>query len=85
MVRTQIQLEEAQSAWLKVTAQQRGVSISQLIRESIEHYRELEKRLPEEKKQAALSAVGQFRSDRQDVSIFHDRFIADAYASGDLP
>ncbi|MBI9087091.1 MAG: hypothetical protein JEZ11_26085 [Desulfobacterales bacterium] len=81
MVRTQIQLDETQASWLKSTAREKGVSISQLIRESIDLYCRIEQRIPEERKRAAIEAVGRFKSDRSDVSLNHDRYLAEAYAS----
>ena len=40
MVRTQIQIQDEQIKWLKHHALGRGVSMAQLIRDSIDFYRE---------------------------------------------
>ena len=62
MVRTQIQIHSEQLQWLKRHALGKGVSMSQLIRDSIEFYRshsEKTSRLKSIKKNA-LNAVGSF-------------------------
>lgn len=64
MIRTQIQIQDEQIKWLKRNALSRGVSMAQLIRDSIEFYRshiEKSKKLLT-KKQNALAAVGSFSS-----------------------
>ena len=38
MLRTQIQIEEDQIKWLRIRAKERGVSVSQLIREGVEFF-----------------------------------------------
>ena len=82
MIRTQIQIKEAQVQWLRMKAAERGISVSELIRESIEFYREREDRVPGDKKMRALAAVGRFSSGRTDVSEDHDRYLAEAYLKG---
>jgi hypothetical protein len=79
MIRTQIQIKEDQIKWLRSKAKDRGVSVSQLIREGIDLYRLREERLPSEKKQKALAAVGRFSSGRPDISARHDDYLANAY------
>lgn len=62
MVRTQIQIHSEQLKWLKLQAVEKGVSMSQLIRDSIDFYRsnfEKTSRLKSIKKKA-LIAVGSF-------------------------
>lgn len=62
MKRTQIQLPSEQLKWLKQQALAKGVSMSQLIRDSIDFYRsefEKSKRLHSARK-AALKAAGSF-------------------------
>ena len=64
MIRTQIQIQDEQIKWLKRYALGRGVSMAQLIRDSIDFYRshiEKSKSLLN-KKQNALAAVGSFSS-----------------------
>ena len=65
MIRTQIQIHSEQLKWLKHQAVGNGVSMSQMIRDSIDFYRthfEKTRRLKSTKK-LALSAVGSFSSD----------------------
>jgi hypothetical protein len=79
MIRTQVQIEEDQITWLRSKARDRGVSVSQLIREGIDLYRLREDLLPIEKKKKALAAVGRFSSGRPDISGRHDDYLAKAY------
>jgi hypothetical protein len=83
MLRTQIQLKEEQMEWLRFKARARGISVSQLIRESISFYRTNEEHLPEDRKRKALGAVGRFSSGTSDVSERHDDYLAEAYAKED--
>ena len=64
MVRTQVQIESEQLKWLKHHALGKGVSMAQLIRESIDLYRsQIEKsRMLIHQKKKALTAVGSFTS-----------------------
>ena len=82
MVRTQIQLEEDQMQWLKRKALEKGISISQLIREGLSVYRANEDRLPEDKKKRAMAAVGRFESKISDISEKHDDYLSEAFAHG---
>jgi len=79
MIRTQIQIKEDQIDWLKSKAKDRGVSVSQLIREGIDLYRSKQDRFPVDKKKRALAAVGRFASGTADGSVQHDDYLAEAY------
>ena len=79
MLRTQIQLKEEQMEWLRSKARTKGISVSQLIRESIKFYQTHEEHLPEDRKKKALEAVGRFSSGTSDVSERHDDYLAEAY------
>ncbi|MCD6298171.1 MAG: ribbon-helix-helix protein, CopG family [Deltaproteobacteria bacterium] len=79
MIRTQIQMEEDQMNWLRVEAKERGVSVSQLVREGVALFRTQEERFPEDKKKKALAAIGRFSSGVSDVSERHDDYLADAF------
>jgi hypothetical protein len=57
MIRTQIQIEDAQIEWLRAKAKARGVSVSQLIREGVALFRANEERFPEEKKRRELACI----------------------------
>ena len=80
MVRTQIQLTEAQIRALKVTAAEEGVSVAELVRRAVD--KSLHEELmpdPDELRRRALSAVGRFRSGENDASLRHDDYLAEAY------
>jgi hypothetical protein len=64
MVRTQVQIYSEQLKWLKHHALGKGVSMAQLIRESIDLYRsQIENsRMLHHQKKKALTAVGSFAS-----------------------
>jgi hypothetical protein len=79
MLRTQIQIEEDQINWLRDRARERGVSVSQLIREGVEFYRKHEDRLPEDKKKKALAAIGRYASGVSDISEKHDDYLTTAF------
>ena len=79
MIRTQIQIEEEQMEWLKSKAREKGVSLSQIIRDGLDLFREREQRVPEERKKRSLAAVGRFSSGKPDVSERHDDYLAEAF------
>jgi predicted DNA binding CopG/RHH family protein len=64
MKRTQIQLHSEQLTWLKQHALKRGISMSHLIRESVDAYRsKIEKiRQLNRQREYAIDAVGRFSS-----------------------
>lgn len=76
VIRTQIQIKEEQLEWLKLKAREKGVSLCQLIGESLEHFRERERRVLEDRKRRALAALSPFSSGRKDVSERHDHYPA---------
>jgi len=81
MVRTQIQLTEEQSRRLKARAGRRKVSVSELIRQSVEVFLEGETAPSrEELVRRAIDAAGSFHSTRHDVSRRHDDYLAESYA-----
>ena len=67
MKRTQIQLHNDQLKWLKREALDKGISMSQVIRDSVDSYRsQKEKRRQFDKqKEIALIAVGTFSSKKE--------------------
>ncbi|HOW69086.1 MAG TPA: CopG family transcriptional regulator [Phycisphaerae bacterium] len=82
MVRTQIQLDEKQAATLKKKAASEGVSMAELIRRGVELYLRTSGTAGEDEvRKRALSAAGRFRSGRGDLSVRHDRYLAEAYKS----
>lgn len=81
MVRTQIQLTEAQAQRLKQIAASEDVSMATVIRRSIDQYvQHRERNDIEAKKQRALAVVGKYSSQRSDVSQEHDLHLAELYA-----
>ncbi len=80
MVRTQIQLTENQAETLKAVAARRGISMAELIRQSIDQLvaRSGEKSQQEQRKKAA-AAAGAFRSGKGDISVRHDQYLSDAF------
>jgi hypothetical protein len=80
MVRTQIQLTERQTQRLKALAKQRGVSMAELIRQSVDSLLDSPEIIDhEERKRRALSIIGLFPSDVPDLSTNHDEYLAEAY------
>lgn len=79
MIRTQIQLTEAQAQKLKRLAAERGVSMATLVREGVE--RVVGEDDDEKVRLRALSVVGAFRGGAGElVSEQHDRHLEQAYA-----
>lgn len=78
MVRTQIQLTEAQAAALKRLSEQRSISMAETVRQAIE---QLTERSPhssnQERRARALAVIGKFRSGDADLSAHHDKYLAD--------
>ncbi len=80
MIRTQIQLTEAQARALKRIAAERGVSVAELIRQSLDHFLQAARAGDsEERRRRALAAAGRFRSGLRDLAAEHDRYLEDAY------
>jgi Arc/MetJ-type ribon-helix-helix transcriptional regulator len=77
MVRTQIQLTEKQAEGLKRLAAERGVSMAELVRQSVQ--RLLEEREQDEKWQRLWTIVGKYRSNATDVAVNHDRYLYDEH------
>jgi hypothetical protein len=78
MVRTQVQLTDAQARELKQLSAERGVSMAELIRQALEAQLELSHSRAA-RRAVALRSIGGFRSGRTDVSADHDRYLADAF------
>lgn len=80
MIRTQIQLTKEQARRLKAVAADRGISVSELVRQSVDAFTgppgstEIESR-----RLRAIAVAGRFRSGRRDVSVEHDRYLAEAW------
>jgi Arc/MetJ-type ribon-helix-helix transcriptional regulator len=80
MVRTQIQLTEQQIQRLRALARARGVSIAELIRQSVDRLLDSQGEVDtEERKRRAIAIAGMFRSGVSDLGGQHDRYLAEAY------
>ncbi len=77
MIRTQISLTREQHERLKRRAAERGVSMSELIREAVDAV-EADRR---SRARQASEVFGRYRSGHEDVSADHDRHLDDAYGS----
>jgi len=80
MVRTQIQITEEQAQALKEIARERGISMAELIRQSIDGFiRARNQPTLEERRRRALSIIGIASSGVSDLATAHDRYLAEAY------
>ncbi len=79
MIRTQVQLTEEQIEWLRQKANERKISISQIIREGVEFLKEREMKVNKDKRKKALELIGRFSSGLSDVSVRHDRYLGEAF------
>ncbi len=74
MIRTQIQLDEAQYRFLKERSRTTGESLASLIRRAVDRMRLSEAPLRER----ARKLVGAFEADVADLSARHDEYFADS-------
>ncbi len=79
MIRTQIQLTEEQARRVQQLAADRGVSMAQIIREAVEQYTAEGTVSREERVRRAMEAAGRFRSGLRDLSVEHDKYLAEAF------
>ncbi len=80
MVRTQVQLREDQVQALKRLAATRGVSVAELIRQSVDAFIRASKSVDkDEQRRRAIAAAGRFRSGTSDTSSEHDRYLVEAF------
>ncbi|MGH9184402.1 MAG: ribbon-helix-helix protein, CopG family [Acidimicrobiales bacterium] len=77
MIRTQISLTDHQMEALRRVAARRRVSMAAVIRDAVDMVTDAEE-WPERRKRA-LAAGGRFASDRADVSVHHDEYLAVAF------
>lgn len=81
MIRTQIQLTEEQSYGLKKLAEKDNVSIAELIRRSVDRYLQAQPVISQDERERRLmSIVGIGSSGVDDLSVNHDRYLAEIYA-----
>jgi predicted transcriptional regulator len=78
MIRTQIQLSEEAAEKLKALAAERGVSMAELVRESVEQYLAQTPIITvEERRHRAIAAAGKFRAAETDLAEKHDAYLAE--------
>lgn len=81
MLRTQVQFTETQYRRLRLLAQRRGVSISQVVRESVERHLDEESHDSETLYSRAAEIIGAYddRDSKDDLSSNHDDYLDEAY------
>ena len=80
MIRTQIQLKEAQYRALKELAARQRTSVAELIRQAVDRLLETSGAIPqEERRRRALAIIGRFHSGKSDISVRHDEYLDEAY------
>ena len=80
MIRTQVQLTEAQVKRLKVIAARRKVSMATIVRLAVDSLPAPgDMADPDERRRRAIAAIGRFRSGSGDGAARHDVHLADAY------
>jgi hypothetical protein len=81
MLRTQVQFTAEQYRRIRLLARQRGVSISQVVRESVERHLEAEAYDAEAMYSRAAEIVGKYddREGRDDLASRHDEYLDEAY------
>jgi Arc/MetJ-type ribon-helix-helix transcriptional regulator len=83
MVRAHVQFTEEQLAALREIASREGVSVSHVVRQSVDLLlRERRERSREELVKRSLQAVGLFRSGTGDLAATHDQYFAEAGEQG---
>jgi predicted DNA-binding protein len=80
MVRTQVQLSEEQAGALRRLAAERGVSMAEIVRQSVEAYlRDSRPVSASEARERALGLIGAIREGPADISARHDEYAAEAF------
>ena len=80
MIRTQVQLSDTQIRTLKRLATDRGVSMSELIRQSLDQFL-LSAGVTDDRqlRMRALASSGRFHSGRSDIATDHDEYLREAF------
>ena len=80
MVRTQIQLTEAQAKTIKKVAMEKGTSVAEVIRRAVENMVQSSPKVSnQERISRAIEIAGKFRSGKGNVSRKHDEYLTEAY------
>lgn len=75
MVRTQIQLTEEQVKRLREMALENRESVASLIRQAVDKFLLSGRRERSELFRIAEAVVGKYKSDKNDISVKHDRYL----------
>ena len=79
MIRTQIQLTEEQSRFLREMAEEEGVSLAEIVRRSVEAMMRSRHELSlEERRERAIALAGRFHSGVSDLATRHDDYFVEA-------
>ncbi len=81
MLRTQVQFTESQYRRLRLQAQRRGVSISQVVRESVDRHLDAESYDAQTLYSRAAEIVGSYDDceNRDDLASNHDSYLDETY------
>ena len=80
MIRTQIQLTEAQVSKIKKAAMDQGTSVAEVIRRAVENMVQSNAKMNiQERAKRAMEIAGKFRSRKKNISRKHDEYLAEAY------
>jgi hypothetical protein len=80
MIRTQIQITEAQAAKLRSMSAERHMPMAELIRMGIDSFLERESGMSHAvKRERAKSVAGRFSSGLVNVSLEHDKYLGEAF------
>ena len=80
MIRTQVQLTDSQMKALRQLSAASGKSIADLVRQGVDRFLAANPAHDREQRiQRAMRAAGRFKSAASDVSVRHDRYLAEAY------
>jgi Ribbon-helix-helix domain len=81
MIRTQVQLTDAQLKALRQASAATGKSVAELVRQGVDQFLAGRSELGrEERIERAIAVAGKFSSGRSDVSSQHDKHLAEAFA-----
>ncbi len=82
MTKIQLQLTEAQCRSLDILAAQKQISVAELIGHCIDRYlHSAQQSTLAEQRQRALSIAGRFASEETDLSVNHDKYLAEIYST----
>jgi hypothetical protein len=81
VIRTQVQLTEAQARRLRAQARERGISVAEIVRQLIDKGLAHEAPSRAARYERAARVVGRFGARRapRDLSSRHDRYLEDSY------